>query len=80
MFKDVQELTDAKDCNEDAIDHQLPDGGPHIDLLVHIDWCHLPGAPHSSYQVGEGMPASLGWLSIGFQQGEVIVAGLNIMF
>ena len=72
----IDVLTDAEDCNEDAVDHELPDGGPDIDLLVHIDRCHLPGAPHSSYQIGECVPTSLGRLSISFQQWKVIITGL----
>ena len=75
-----EELTEAEDENENAVDDKLPDGGPHIDLLVHIDGCHLPGVPHAPHQVGELVPASLLWLSILLNQGELIIAHLTICF
>ena len=70
-------LTCAKDSNEDTVDHQLSDGGPHIHLLVHIDGCHLPGGPHPPNEVGEPVPAPLLRLSVLLQQREVISTDLT---
>ena len=66
-------VTHAEDKDEDAVDHELPDGGSHVDLLVHVDGRHLPGGPHPSHQVSEAVPATfLGRRVLLLQQREVI--------
>ena len=74
----TKDLTEAQDNNEDAVDDELPDGGPHVDLLVHVHGRHLPGVPHAPHQVGELVPASLLWLSTLLNQGEIVIAHLEI--
>ena len=69
-------LTEAKDHNEDAVDDELPDGCPHIDLLVHIDGRHLAGVPHAPDEVCELVPASLLRLPALLDQGELVIAHL----
>ena len=71
------ECDEAEDGDEDAVDHQLPDGGPDVDLLVHVDGRHLPGAPHAPDQVGEAVPAAPGRLpALLLQQRELVIARL----
>ena len=71
------ECDEAEDGDEDAVDDELPDGGPHVDLLVHVDGRHLPGAPHAPDEVGEAVPAAPGWLpALLLQQGELVIARL----
>ena len=70
-------VTHAEHKDEDAVDHELPDGGSHVDLLVHVDRGHLPGGPHPPHQVGEAMPATfLGRRVLLLQQREVISTSL----
>ena len=70
-------VTHAEDKDEDAVDDELPDGGPHIDLLVYVDGRHLPGGPHPPHQVGEPMPAAfLRCRVLLLQQREIIRAPL----
>ena len=71
-------VTHAEDKDEDAVDHELPDGGSHVDLLVHVDGRHLPGGPHPPHQVSEAMPATfLRSRVLLLQEGEIISTSLT---
>ena len=70
-------FTYAKNCDENAVYNQFSDGSPHIDLLVHVDGSHLPGAPHSANKMRELVPASLRRFSALLQQRELIIARLT---
>ena len=76
--EDAAVVTHAEDEDEDAVDHELPDGGPHVDLLVHVDGRHLPGGPHPPHQVSEAMPATfLRSRVLLLQEGEIISTSLT---
>ena len=56
-FRSAALLTDAEDRDEDAVDDELPDGGPHVDLPVLVGGVHGVGGPHPAEAALEDGPA-----------------------
>ena len=47
-------ITDKEYTEEDAVDDELPDGGPHKDLLVRVV-VNLPRRPHPAHARAEAV-------------------------